>query len=84
MALDDARSALASGNSARVIAILDAYEKRPGPHRMSQEAQYLRMEALSRAGFTAAAQIAARGLLSSSPNGPHAARAREILGGEKK
>ena len=83
-ALDDARSALASGNNAKVIAILDEYDKRPGPHRLGQESQYLRMEALSRAGYTAAAQIAAKGLLSTSPSGPHAARAREILGSEKK
>jgi len=83
-ALDDARSALSSGNNAKVIAILDGYDKRPGPHRLGQESQYLRMEALSRAGYTAAAQVAAKGLLATSPGGPHAARAREILGGDKK
>jgi hypothetical protein len=79
-AIDEARSALSSGNAAKVASALDTYDRLPGPHRLAPEALYLRMEAAARSGNTAAARASAERLLATSPNGPHAARARQVLG----
>lgn len=79
-ALDRARRELASGNARGALLTLDAYDQSPGPRRLQQEALLLRMDALEKSGNPSAAKIVAQSLLDQSPNGPHAARARKILG----
>jgi hypothetical protein len=76
-AIDGARAALATGNTAQALSILDAYERSGGRHELEQEALYLRMEALSRSGNPLARDVAQK-LLRLSPDGPHAARARQL------
>lgn len=78
--LDRARKALSSGNAAGALAILDAYDRSPRPHRLEQEALLLRMDALERSGNLVRAREIAKALLDRSPSGPHAARARKLLG----
>lgn len=80
VAIDNARAALAAGNNARALSLVSAYERQPGQKRMSQEALVIRMEALARSGDSAGARSSAERLLAISPNGPQAARARQILG----
>jgi hypothetical protein len=77
--IDAARSALASGDSAKALALVDAYERQPGTKQMFQEALAIRMEAQAKSGNTTAARASAERLLVVSPNGPHASRARQIL-----
>ncbi len=79
-AIDGARSALASGDTARALSLVDAYERRSGTKRLLPEALVIRMDAQSRSGNGAGARATAERLLAMSPNGPHAARARQILG----
>jgi hypothetical protein len=82
-ALDRARKALASGNSERALAELGAYNKEFPAGRLGPEALFLRMEAAAHRGDHAAAESAARQLLASHPNSPHAARARAVLSRSK-
>jgi hypothetical protein len=79
-AIDNARAALAAGDNARALSLVSTYERQPGQKRMSQEALAIRMEAQARSGDTAGARASAERLLAISPNGPQAARARQILG----
>lgn len=79
-AIDDARAALARGDNTRALSLVAAYEHQSGPKRMGQEALAIRMEAQSRSGDVAGARASAERLLAQSPNGPQAARARQILG----
>lgn len=79
-AIDQARRELASGNASAALATLDAYDRLPGPHRLQPEALLVRMDALAKSGNAAAARVVAKSLLDQSPNGPHAARARQVLG----
>jgi hypothetical protein len=78
-AVDRAREAVARGDSARALAALEAYERGFAEQRLRPEALYLRMEALLRRGDAAGARSAARAVLAADPQGPHAARAREVL-----
>jgi len=78
--LDQARSALASGNPAQALSILDAYAMRFPHASMASEATVLRIEALVRAGDRAAAQRVADSFLSFNPQSPYAARIRSLLG----
>lgn len=78
-AIDGARSALASGDAARALSLVDAYERQPGTKQMFQEALAIRMEAQVKSGNSAGARASAERLLAISPNGPHAARARQLL-----
>lgn len=80
VAIDDARSALARGDNARALSLVAGYERQPGPKRMAEEALAIRMEAQSRSGDVAGARASAARLLAQSPNGPQAARARQVLG----
>jgi len=82
-AVDRARRELAQGNAAAALATLDEYDRRPGTHRLQQEALLLRMDALARSGNLAAAKTVAKSLLAQDPKGPHAARARRVLGDAK-
>ncbi len=79
-AVDQARRELREGNLGQALATLDRYDRLPGPHRLQQEALLLRMDALVRSGNPHAARVVAKRLLDQSPSGPHAARARQVLG----
>jgi hypothetical protein len=78
--VDRARVALSRGDSGAALEALDRYEHEVRGGRLGAEAMYLRMEALSRQGDHARAANAARRLLSAYPDGPHAARARALVG----
>lgn len=78
--IDAARAALAAGQHATALGRLDAWEQRPGRKAFAQEALFLRMDALAQSGRRAEAEQAARRLLQSSPDGPHAAKARALIG----
>ncbi len=78
--VDQARAALRGGDTGAALEALDRYEREMRNGRLGAEAMYLRMEALSRSGDHARAANAARRLLSAYPDGPHAARARALVG----
>ena len=78
--LDGARQALAAGNAARALRSLNDYDVRFEHPNLAPEALYLRLEALTLQGDKAGTEAVARRLLRSYPSGPHAARARSVLG----
>ena len=78
--VDQARAALRRGDTSATLEALDRYEREVQRGRLGAEAMYLRMEALSRAGDHARAANAARRLLAAYPDGPHAARAKALVG----
>ena len=81
--LDRARQALASGNASSAVRTLNDYDARFAHPNLLPEALYLRLEALTLQGDAAGTQAVARRLLSTFPGGPHAARARAVLGLDK-
>ncbi len=81
--LDRARQALARGNASSAIHSLTDYEARFSHPNLLPEALYLRLEASALQGDQPGAQAAAQRLLRSFPGGPHAARARAVLGLDK-
>ena len=83
LALDEARQALATGNAARALQLLNGYETSIAKPRMLPEALYIRLESLTILGDKNGSQAVARRLLNGSPSGPHAARARSVLGLDK-
>lgn len=78
--LDRARSALRRGDASAALAAVAEYRRRFSAGTLSQEARLIELDALEARGDHAAASAAARSLLESSPDGPHAARARAVLG----
>ncbi|MET0791471.1 MAG: hypothetical protein ABW061_08110 [Polyangiaceae bacterium] len=78
--LDNARQALAAGNAARALRFLNDYDTRFVHPNLAPEALYLRLETLTLQGDKAGTAAVARHLLRSYPSGPHAARARSVLG----
>jgi hypothetical protein len=80
LALDEARQALAAGNAGHALQLLNGYETSIAKPRMLPEALYIRLEALTLQGDKIGSQAVARQLLRSAPSGPHAARARSVLG----
>jgi hypothetical protein len=78
--LDSARQALAAGNAARALRSLNDYDVRFVHPNLAPEALYLRLEALTLQGDKAGTEATARRLLRAYPAGPHAARARSVLG----
>jgi hypothetical protein len=77
--IDRARAALAAGNPAQALAVLDDYERVFRKRGFGPEALYLRMEAWASLGRTAETRAAAERLLASYPNSLHTARARAVL-----
>jgi len=76
--LDQARSALSAHESARVIALIDQYQRVLGGTGMRAEAELLRIEALAQSGQRArAAQLAQRFVKEHAGN-PLAERARTL------
>jgi TolA-binding protein len=80
-AIDRARSALASGNTAEATRALDAYDATFPDGALADEAEVLRIDLLVRKGDRAGARSAARSFLAAHPQSPHAARLRDLLGG---
>lgn len=78
-ALDGARAALASGDSRRALAQLEAYAKTHPRGRLQVEAEVLRIDALSRAGERQAAAKRAEAFLRRHPNSVLASRVRSYL-----
>ncbi len=78
--LDSARQALAAGNAARALGALDDYDAKFRQPNLGPEALYLRLEALTLQGDKPGTLAVARRLLQAYPSGPHAARARALLG----
>lgn len=78
--LDNARQALAAGNAASALRSLNDYDVRFTRPNLAPEALYLRLEALTLQGDKSGTEAVARRLLRSYPAGPHAARARSVLG----
>jgi len=78
--LDQARGALAAGQPAQALAILDAYSATYPRAAMAPEATMVRIEALVRAGDRPAAERLGDAFLESHPQSPYAARIRSLLG----
>jgi hypothetical protein len=76
--LDDARNALASGNAAQALALLDRHQALRGKS-LSAEATLLRIQALASAGRADAAEALARSFIASNPNSLLADRARRFI-----
>jgi len=80
--VDRARSALAGGDAAEAIRLVDDYDARFPGGALAQEATTLRIEALLKEGRSVdAAQVADR-FLSAHPTSPYAAKLRRLLGSE--
>jgi hypothetical protein len=78
-ALDEARHALARGEPARALSILDAYGARFPHGVMAPEATLVRIEALLKAGDRPAAERAATTLAATDPDNPYLARVQSLL-----
>jgi TolA-binding protein len=79
-ALDGARQALASGDAAHALDLLNDYDARFPAPRMMPEALYLRLQAFILQGDKSDSEAVARRILRVYPSSPHAARARAVLG----
>jgi hypothetical protein len=79
-ALDRARAALDSGDTARARRLADAYEAEYPGGAFTQEAEVVRIDALVRENNRAEAERAAKRFLAAYPKSPHAARVRTLLG----
>lgn len=79
-AMDDARRAVASGQSAAALQALDDYASRYPRGRFAQEAFVLRIEALMQRGERGAATALAHQLLTAYPKSPAARKVRALLG----
>jgi hypothetical protein len=78
--LEQARSAVAGGDPARSLSVLDRYAERFPQGSMMPEAMMIRIEALLKAGDRSAATRSAAAFLASDPGSPYAARVRSLLG----
>jgi len=78
-ALDRARAALAAGDPARTIDLLDGYERALPKGALRQEAMYLRIQALSKSGQRGAARDLAARFLAAHPDSPHASQLQHLL-----
>lgn len=78
-ALDRARAALAAGDPARTIDLLDGYEQAFPRGALQQEATYLRIQALSKSGQRGAARDLAAHFLADHPASPHASQLQHLL-----
>lgn len=79
--VDSARSALAAGNAARSLALLNRYTREYPKGSLHQEVMLLRIEALAAGGKLAQARALARKFLAAQPNSPHAKRIESLVGG---
>jgi TolA-binding protein len=79
-ALDAARQALAQGDGARSLALINAYQQKFPRGSLGIEASVLRIDALQRAGRNAEAKQRARAFVRRFPKSPQAERVRRIAG----
>jgi len=79
-AIKSAKTALAAGDPSQALHELDAYRAHFPHGRLVQEAAVVRIEALVRAGNTAAANAAADRFLAGNEGSPYAARVRSLVG----
>lgn len=79
--LDRARTALASGDTARSQRLVDEYASRFPDGAFAQEAEVLRIEALLKEGHGDGAASRGARFLADHPTSPHAARVRALVGG---
>lgn len=79
VALDTARLRLAKGDTAGALGSLDAYGRRFPNGRLALEAEVLRIDALAKAGRTAAAKARAATFLRNNPGNVLAPRVRGYL-----
>lgn len=77
--LQEARRALVAHEPARVLAVLQRYSGSPRSGLLDSEADVLRVEALVQAGRRPEAAALAASALAAAPEGPHAARFRQIV-----
>ena len=77
--LDDGRRALAAGDSARALRILDGYGVRFPVGELEPEAIVLRIEAFRKLGDSEAARRTARAFLEQNPRSPYASRIESEL-----
>ena len=78
--MTDARSALAAGDAARTLEILDSYESEFPSGAFSVEVSVLRVEALARAGRMDEARRLGQRFLQQHPHGLFARRVASTLG----
>jgi hypothetical protein len=78
-ALDLARTALHEGDDARALRLVDDYEKRYPTGTFVQEAEVVRIEALTAEGDREGAEAAGTRFLALYPSSPHAARIRALM-----
>jgi len=76
--LDQARSAVRSGNNAQALRALSKYEQRFPRGQFRQEVQVLRMEALKQSGESERASALAKKFLAEHPNSPHVERVEHV------
>jgi|HubBroStandDraft_1064217.scaffolds.fasta_scaffold110308_2 hypothetical protein len=79
-ALAEARHALASGDAATSLGLLDGYDRRFAQPILTLEATVLRVEALVALGRIDEARGLARGMLAAHPDSPYAQRVRSLIG----
>jgi hypothetical protein len=77
--LDRARAALAGGNAARAIALVDEHEAAYPGGALAQEAMVLRIEALVKLGRRSEAQELGRAFIGAHSLSPHVATVRQII-----
>jgi hypothetical protein len=79
-ALDRARAALEAHDGSKARKLVDAYEAEYPGGAFTQEAEVVRIEALSRDGNRAEAERAGKRFLAAYPKSPHVSRVRTLLG----
>jgi len=79
-AVDRARAALDGHDGAKARKLVDAYEAEYPGGAFTQEAEVVRIEALTRDGNRAEAERAGKRFLATYPKSPHAPRVRALLG----
>jgi TolA-binding protein len=77
--LELARSAIAEGDTARALRIVNEYERQFPKGDLREEAETIRIEALIARGRDAEALDAASTFLATSPNSPHARHVRAMV-----
>lgn len=77
--IDRARGALARGDAAQALSLLDTYAARFPKPQLRAESTVLRIEALVARGQSAAAARLGKDFLAREPNGPYARRVRSLL-----
>ncbi|MEN9577553.1 MAG: hypothetical protein RJA70_562 [Pseudomonadota bacterium] len=78
--VDGARLSLRTGDAGGALSRLSTHQRQFPRGRLAPEALFLRLQAELALGQTSAAQKTAERVLDLYPNGPHAGRAREVLG----